>query len=324
MPKNREPAITVILPAYNGATYLEESVESILSQTVSDFELIAINDGSTDNTFDILQGYSKKDQRVVLIDNPGNIGLIATLNRGLSLSRGRFIARQDADDVSLPHRFEQQLAYFDRNPDVGLVGSTMDAVDEAGRRLEIYRFPETDLEIRFRLLFNCSFCHTSVMVRKELLDRYGLAFDHQFKYAEDYELWVRLLSHTKAYNFPDPLVKYRVVNSGVCKSFSAEQDQVAHHISSRQLKAYGEAFDLSWEAKCMMLDIYRRFLWGEPEHYSEEEKPLVPLLAALVKRFIVLHNCREPRLMRFKKVLEKDALHQGIWGRVKTAVKKFF
>src|SRR5688500_4585887 len=132
------PLVSVILPAYNAEPFLEESIKSILAQTHSNLEVIIINDGSTDGTFATMQRMAAADPRVKVVDNGKNLGLIATLNKGLDLATGDFIARQDGDDISHPQRFEKQLQFFQSHEEVGLVGSAMEIIDEQGEPGELY------------------------------------------------------------------------------------------------------------------------------------------------------------------------------------------
>ncbi|HEY9660554.1 MAG TPA: glycosyltransferase, partial [Allocoleopsis sp.] len=127
------PQISVLMAVYNGSRYVAEAIESILNQTFTDFEFLIIEDGSTDNTVQILQDYANRDPRIKLIQNEQNIGLTKSLNKGLKLAQGKYIARQDADDVSLPHRFEQQIAVFAQNPAAVLVSCSLELIDATGK-----------------------------------------------------------------------------------------------------------------------------------------------------------------------------------------------
>ena len=200
--KNQAPRISVILPCYNSEKYIAESIESILNQTYADFELILLNDGCTDGSKEIIQSY--KDDRIIYFENPGNIGLIKTLNKGISLSNGELIARMDSDDIAYPDRFKIQIEYLDSYPDIGLVGSWMDffpAREGEGRHKEHITY--------FDILKGWCINHPTVMLRKKLLDQYNLFYDGKYKYAEDYELWSRLIRYTKIANIQIPLLRYR-------------------------------------------------------------------------------------------------------------------
>lgn len=197
------PRVTVILPAYNAEAYILESVNSVLSQTYSNFILMVIDDGSTDKTFNILSEI--RDKRLLLLKNDKNIGLVNTLNRGLRESSSEYIARMDADDISCPKRLEKQLEFLDKNKDYGLCGTWGKSFD--GDKTEI--MPPTDnSKIKIEMLFANCFIHSSVMMRSETLKLYGLQYSQVA--AEDYDLWLKLCAVTKVKNLDEILVYYRV------------------------------------------------------------------------------------------------------------------
>jgi hypothetical protein len=210
------PLVSVLLPVYNGAEFLHEAIRSILGQTYENFELIAIDDGSTDESLSIIQSYS--DPRVKSFTQK-NMGLPATLNRAIELSRGHYFARQDADDIALPTRFEKQVAFLETNPDYGLVGtwaSILEGTRETNRAL---RHPSDDIDIRFELLFDCQFVHSSVMIRKTALDMAGFySTDPSRHPPEDYDLWCRITRYFKVANISEILQIYREVPSSICRS----------------------------------------------------------------------------------------------------------
>ncbi len=129
------PRVSVLMSVYNGERFLRDSVESILGQTFTDFEFLILDDGSTDSTCEILEEYANKDARIVLVRNDRNLGLTRSLNKGLRLVRGEYLARQDADDISLPKRLEMQVKFLDAHPEVGVVGSALEIIDENGNTI---------------------------------------------------------------------------------------------------------------------------------------------------------------------------------------------
>ena len=147
------PSISVVMSVYNGERYIRESVESILNQTYRDFEFILMDDASKDRTASLCRGYQKKDPRIRFYSNRENLGLTASLNKGIALAKGKWIARMDSDDVSVPERFEKQMAFLKKNPAVKLLGTRGYMVDEEGKRLSLIATPLKDKEIR-RSLFS--------------------------------------------------------------------------------------------------------------------------------------------------------------------------
>lgn len=197
------PVVSVIMPVFNCSNFIAEAVESILGQTLRDFELIIIDDCSTDGTTEIIRGYD--DDRIIFIQKPEQSGLVASLNMGIERARGKFIARMDGDDVSTGTRFEIQVAFLDDNPGVVLCGSAIKLSGDGS----IAYFPQKHEEIKIYLLDFCPFAHPSVLIRKDFIDKYGLRYLAEFEGAEDYELWTRCVWLGKMVNLPEVLLKYR-------------------------------------------------------------------------------------------------------------------
>jgi glycosyltransferase involved in cell wall biosynthesis len=197
--------VTVLLPVYNGEEYLKSAIDSILTQTYTDFEFLIINDGSTDNTEQIILSYT--DPRIRYVKNEQNIKLIATLNKGLKLAKGKYIARMDADDISLPERLEKQISFLENNPNVGLCGSYLKSLGTANNQLIGYK-TNSD-EIKFRLLFDTHFPHPAAVLRKDILDQFGLEYEAEYIHVEDYVLWNRMAEHTDLAILPEVLVLKR-------------------------------------------------------------------------------------------------------------------
>lgn len=205
------PAVSVCMPVYNGERYLREAVDSILNQSFGDFELLILDGGSTDGSAAVLQDYAARDPRVRLTSRPG-MGLTASLNEMLDQARGEFIARMDADDISLPDRLERQVQYLRGHPECVLVGSAALVIDSEGDPLSVW-FTKTTHEsldaqnLDMRLL-ESSLCHPAVMMRREVVLDLG-RYDPSCQVAEDLELWLRLAERGRLANLPEPLLKYR-------------------------------------------------------------------------------------------------------------------
>ena len=200
------PQVTVLMPVHNGARYLGDAVRSILAQTHEDFELLIIDDGSTDGSVGVINKFS--DPRIRLERNLVNLGLIATLNRGIELARGEFIARMDADDISLPERLACQLELMRTRPQLGVCGTYYEQF--GSRPATVIELPTSHREIRESLLhFGCVLGHPTVMIRREVLARTGLRYDPDFPHAEDYRLWSELIWCTEFANLPKSLLHYR-------------------------------------------------------------------------------------------------------------------
>jgi hypothetical protein len=208
MTRTHAPRASVVLAVYNGERFLRAALDSVLRQTFDDLELIVVNDGSTDSSREIVAEYD--DPRIRLIDNPHNLGLTPSLNRGIAAARGEFIARLDADDVATPDRLARQVAFLDRNPDVALVGSWYRNIDEHGRRLARGQFPLQHTQLRWSMMFYCPFTHSAATWRREAVAAAVGEYDPAFAYAMDWEYWARIAGRLGVANIGRVLTHYRL------------------------------------------------------------------------------------------------------------------
>jgi glycosyltransferase involved in cell wall biosynthesis len=204
------PRVSVVMSVFNGQPFLGQAVESILNQTFTDLEFIVIDDGSTDDTWETLARYAEQDQRLVLLRNQPNIGVVRSLNRGLEAARGEFVVRQDADDVSLPQRIEKQVAFLDAHPEVGVVGTVPQIVSVNGASFgaNVYTATQNE-EIQHRLLDHMCLCGPSIAVRKECFRAAGFYFSEGLDASEDYDVCLRLAEVTQMASLAESLYQYR-------------------------------------------------------------------------------------------------------------------
>lgn len=226
------PRVTVLMPVYNGERYIEEAIQSILAQTLTDFELLIVEDGSTDRSPALIAGF--EDARIRVIANPGNCGLVASLNTGLNQALGTYVARMDCDDVSFPERLARQVAYLDAHPEVGLCGSWFERHREGV--VERVRPATDDADIRFWLLFKTVFLHSSVMLRRALFVARGLRYTDAHPHAEDYALWVQASRFMRLANVPDYLVAYRCHPDNTSSRHPARQQLSADEVTAGYLR----------------------------------------------------------------------------------------
>lgn len=203
---NHRYAISVLLPVYNGEKYLAEAIESVLNQTYSDFEFLIISDGSTDGTKQISHKYAARDKRIRYFENEKNQGLVETLNRGLGLVSGKYIARMDADDICHPERFQKQIDFMDGHPDIAICGTSFQSFG-ASNTTHIY--PREHEEIKAGLLFGSCICHPSVFIRADFIREHKIEYLQETFPAEDYKIWVKAAKHGLLHNLPDVLLQYR-------------------------------------------------------------------------------------------------------------------
>lgn len=203
------PKVSVLMSVYNGSQYLREAIDSILNQTFANFEFIVIDDCSTDNSWEILNGYATQDSRIVLLKNEENIGLTKSLNKGIRVAKGEYIARQDADDVSLPCRFEKQLAVLEQDSDVALVSCDVEMIHSDGTYICILKQAcEPELVAWHLLFYNHIAGHSQVVFKKDLAIELG-SYNEDYRYSQDYELWCRLIKVSKFVIVPEPLLRQR-------------------------------------------------------------------------------------------------------------------
>ncbi len=205
----KKPEISVLMSVYNGDLFLSAALESILEQSFSDFEYIIVDDASSDNTGAILAEYAAKDARIRVFKNEENLGLTASLNVGLSHCEGRYVARMDADDISLPERFMTQYWFMEDHPDVAVSGSCVAVIDESGKLLGEKNLALTYEEIQSKMLFNNQFIHSTLFFRTDVLKSCG-GYDERFKKSQDYELMLRLSSRYPVVNLKEKLVQFRL------------------------------------------------------------------------------------------------------------------
>jgi glycosyltransferase involved in cell wall biosynthesis len=218
----RHPKISVIMSAYNGGLFMRSAIDSILEQTFRDFEFIIINDGSLDNTREIISEYAKKDPRIVLVDNENNIGLTQSLNKGLKIAKGELIARMDADDLSFPQRLERQVKVLEANKNAGAVGSWYYIINEKGEVIGNFQPPTNNIQIKKAFLDSAPIIHSSLMVKSKVLENVGF-YNEEFKYAQDRDLLLRIAKSYELMVIPEYLVKYRNNKNSISLQKEIEQ-----------------------------------------------------------------------------------------------------
>ena len=200
------PLVSVMLPVYNAECYVAEAIESILNQTYNNFEFIIVNDGSSDRSEEVILSIS--DERIRYYRNEVNLGLIGTLNKSISLSSGKYLARMDNDDICLPERLAKQVAFLESHPEVGVLGTAFYNIDKAGEIFSETAFPSQHNLLCWSLCFFSPLAHPTVMMRRELVQSEG-GYKAGIVHCEDYDFWYRLSSKTKLSNLPDVLFKLR-------------------------------------------------------------------------------------------------------------------
>lgn len=259
------PKVSIILPVYNSGKYLSQAIESVFDQSYKDFELLIINDGSLDNTEEIIKKYLIQDQRIIYIKNSENKGLVYSLNLGLEKSTGQYIARLDSDDWwNDKQKLAKQVEFLETHPEVGLVGTFAEVFDLRGKKLYDLKYPINDLGVRERILIKNCFVHSSVVFRRFLAISNGQYLNEE-KLVEDYGLWLRLGRQAKFFNLPECMVGYRLNIDGETVKNNLLQIKNGLEVIKRSKKYYPNYFygSLKWRIKYILVLIFGIKFFGK-------------------------------------------------------------
>lgn len=305
--KDANPAISVLLPVYNAGRFIREAVNSVLSQSFRDFELLALDDGSTDGSLVILREYEAHDDRVRIITRE-NRGLVASLNELIAGARGRYLARMDSDDVSMPQRFERQFTFLESSPDHVAVGGWVVNIDENGLPIGPIKSPTLHFDIdQAHLKGHASIWHPTAMVRKDAIVGVG-GYREEFRHAEDLDLWLRLAEVGKLSNLSEFVLRYRLHSGSVSQANGLLQQSAAERACAsawfrRGVEGRFEAVEL-WRATDNRDSMHKFALrygwiaWGNGYHktwrsYAWKALRLRPF-ALSSWRLIILGSLRSP------------------------------
>ena len=259
--------VSVLMPVYNAERFVAETVDSVLNQTFRDFEFVVINDGSTDRSLEILQGYAKRDARIRLISRP-NTGYVVALNEGLDVARGEFVARIDADDLSDPKRLELQVARMRAEPELVALGTCAWAMDEHGNMLGDYSNPLTHEQIEAEhLKGNSSIHHPSVMMRPGAVRKVG-GYRKELMPCEDFDLWIRLGEVGRLANLPERLITKRLfAGSAVASNITRQRGLVQRILTDTWQRRHlpGEPV-MPPPGLATQHDLYRQWGWMALKH----------------------------------------------------------
>lgn len=230
-----KPTVSVLLPVYNCEAFITEAIDSILGQTFKDFEFVIINDGSTDSSEEIILSYS--DDRIRYEKNAVNLGIITTLNRGLQLCRGKYIARMDADDISYPTRLQKQVDFLDSHPQIGVLGAAVQCFSSDGLgKLMRYETNPNKLFCSFLFAESSMLAHPAVMIRRDLFLANDIQYSDSYLHAEDYSLWNELKYVSQLSNLDEPLLLYRLHANSISGSFCQAQTEARAKIALSEYK----------------------------------------------------------------------------------------
>lgn len=239
------PLVSVNMAVFNGEKYIKEAIDSILSQTYQNFELIIVDDGShSDQSIQIAKSYN--DSRIKLIINDKNRGLAYTRNKALEISKGKYVAVLDCDDIALPTRIEEQVTFLELNTDYAMVGSWVINIDESGKTKELWKLDLQDNLLKTKLFFSNYFAQSAVMIRKQAISKFSYSEEHAP--AEDYYLWSQIAYEYKVGNLQKALIKYRTHSENISTREEVLQNECVKKVLEYHLKQLGKGFITQDEA----------------------------------------------------------------------------
>ena len=272
------PKVSVVMPVYNSEKHLSEAIESILRQTFRDFEFIIVCDPSADKTLEVAKSYELISSCIIIVNNEKRIGLVESLNRGLMLARGELIAILDADDVSLPKRLAKQVAFMESNPDIGILGTGMEVIDDKGKRRAIVHPPTNVNVVRWKMLLGCCIAHSSAMMKADTVRQVG---SYRLERCADGDLWARAIAVTKLANMREVLIKYRLWEGNTHTIYSKECEQADISVMQTTIKNV-LGIDISVETAMIM----RRLVTGQRLHTLEHIEQASNLLRHLHQAYM--------------------------------------
>ena len=252
------PRVSVLMTMFNAGAYLRSAIESVLAQSYKDFELIIVDDGSTDGSAAVAAGYS--DPRVRLIPNAANRGQTPCLNQGLALARGEFVARQDADDFSRPDRLEKQIQFLDAHSEIALLGANAEQIDGNGQRLGVTDVPCDTPAIRWGNIFFNSFLHSAVLFRTKIVREEFGGYDESFRCSMDYALWSRIAQRHAVANLAETLISLRVHPESITRSQPSVLEEETDRVLRANLTAEFPERSFSEEEIGILIEFRRNLL----------------------------------------------------------------
>lgn len=313
--KENNPLVTVLICAYNSEKYIEDCLNAIIKQTYYHLDILVINDGSTDNTLTILDKISRRDERIRIENNETNLGFITSLNKGLALAKGKYIAKTDSDDITEPQWIEKIINEMEKRPDILAMGCDMKILSEENNGSilaltashgEIWEKPREHQEIIKAMLFYSPINNPTAIMRTDIYQKYGLSFNSNYLHAEDYKFWLEVSRLGKLANYPEALVNYRLHQNQVSSLHHIKQQETAQKIRKEAISYYLQDLGIttSFSNKIYFNDIYHI-------HQSQikfETLPMEILKEILFITYMSLDEYHLKDLIRFLSIKENNIL----------------
>ena len=300
------PRVSVVITVFDGEAHVRAAIASVLGQTYRDLELIVVDDASRDGTLQVIESF--RDPRLVVLESRKNSGPFAAANRALARATGELVARLDADDVALPHRLDRQVSLMDERREVGILGSSVHLIDQRGRRTGFAVVPYHDLAIRWQALLRSPFHHSTVILRRALLEEHQLTYDGTLRIGGDYELWIRTLAATRAANEKAALVKYRLRAGGITGANRPMQQRIQDRISRAAIAAAvpGVKIKSADLRDLRALVVIDRHTQSEASLPLLRRRALAEIYLSMFRTFAEQHE-RDPYLKALKLQVERRA-----------------
>lgn len=272
------PILSVLMPVFNSELFVADAIKSILNQTFPNFELLILDDASTDKSFEIIKDFENKDPRIKAFQNEKNLGVVESRNKLINLSKGKYIAWIDSDDIAFENRFEEQIKFLEEHPEIGMVGAYPIIIDENSKKTGKWWFETDPQKLKIELFFHSPFLSSSVMIRKSCLPQNF--YDPKFSVAEDFDLYSKISESCDIANIPEFLVKYRINSKGLSKSNTAKME----HLSLQVIKEHAGRLRIKLEESTIK-DLRKPKTASKItlEEIAEIEKPLILLKNLLIK-----------------------------------------
>lgn len=308
-PIKKQQLVSVIMPCFNAEKYLKTAIESILNQTYKNLEFIIIDDGSTDSTSEIIKTFD--DNRIVFISRDKNYGISNCLNIGINKANGKYIARMDADDISIANRIEIQYSFMERNLDYVLCGTQYLNFDNKGTS----NLLESHQILQLMLLRCNQIIHPSVFIRKSILIENGIRYNENMLYSQDYDLWIKLTNYGKICNLPQPLIKYRIHNGQISKAKFSDQKRLDLAVRKDYLTQLNYPLDIDTQK------FIDRFYGAEKNIVLEDIKYIKDIWLFISKNYMNRIDVRNRKY--FRRILIKDFISNLLDSGVKPSIASF-
>jgi glycosyltransferase involved in cell wall biosynthesis len=234
---DKTPILSVLMPVFNSELFVAEAIESILNQTFKDFEFLILDDTSTDKSSRIIKDFEQQDSRIKVYQNEKNLGVVESRNKLISLSKGKYIAWLDSDDIAFEKRLEKQINFLEAHPEIGMAGAFPIIIDENGNKIRKWQFETDPQKLKIELFFHSPFLSSSVMIRKSRLPQDF--YDSKFPVAEDFDLYSKISEYSEIANIAKFLVKYRINSKGLSKSNTEKMEQLSIQVIKEHAERLG-------------------------------------------------------------------------------------